>query len=43
MKRIEGYAENIVKMYGVDSRLQLARFGFIRVTGWKLMEVIKLS
>ncbi|MGQ9496118.1 MAG: hypothetical protein ACUVRY_07680 [Thermoanaerobaculaceae bacterium] len=31
MKEIRGYAENSLKMYGVDSRLQLIRFGFIRV------------
>lgn len=31
MKKIEGYAESALKMYGVDSKLQLVRFGFIRV------------
>jgi glutamyl-tRNA synthetase len=31
MKKIEGYAENTLKAYKVDSKLQLIRFGFIRI------------
>ncbi len=31
MKKIEGYAENTLRMYSVDSKLQLIRFGFIRI------------
>jgi len=31
LAKIEGYAEGALRMYGVDSRLQLVRFGFIRV------------
>jgi glutamyl-tRNA synthetase len=31
MKKIEGYAEGALKAYKVDSRLQLVRFGFIRI------------
>jgi glutamyl-tRNA synthetase len=33
MKKIEGYAENTLKAYKVDSKLQLIRFGFIRIDG----------
>ena len=31
MVRVDGYAEGILRRYGVDSRLQLVRFGFVRI------------